>query len=102
MRRRQPDPPPAEVVEQSAPTIDGVPVEPQRRTAAERLNDEIEAQQLALQNREKELEQVRRRLAAEWEAAGRPRERWAMDLHRRRIRISIEGGLRPWSDGIEP
>lgn len=75
LRRRQPDPAPVEVVEQSAPTVDVVPVVPKRRgTAAERLNDEIEAQQLALQEREKELEQVRRRPAAEWEAS-RPRER---------------------------
>jgi hypothetical protein len=54
---------------------------PRRRTAAELAHDAIVAEQLANQEREKELERVRRRLAAEWEA-GRPREGWAMDYSR--------------------
>ena len=80
-RKRRPAPPPTEVVaEQSPPVVDVAP-RPKRRTKAQRLNDEIERQQLELQVREKQLVQVRARLRAEWEA-GRPRERWAMDYGR--------------------
>jgi hypothetical protein len=80
-RRRQPDP-----VAVRVPTVPVSPdvivaPKPRRRTAAELANDAIVAEQLANQEREKELERVRRRLAAEWEA-GRPREGWAMDYSR--------------------
>jgi hypothetical protein len=74
LRRRQPDPPAfveaVPVVEQPA---ESVARKPKRRTAAERRNDAIEAEQLAAAEREKELAQIRQAARQAWEA-NRPRE----------------------------
>jgi hypothetical protein len=74
-RRRQPEPV-VPVVQQSSEAV----VAPRkRRTRAEVANDRIEAEQLALHEREVELQRVRDAARREWEA-NRPPEPWGVDM----------------------